>query len=188
MRQPISLKLQLLLALLVVLVGVQFANIQLDDALIRYGVVPRAADRWYHVFTAPFIHINFAHLLNNLLALLVLSALCLLRSIRFYLWSSLFIIVLGGGLVWLFGRSASHVGASGWVFGLWSLSIAMAWFDRSLKSFLVAAFVIAVYGGMIVGVLPTSHHISFEMHFFGALAGVVCAFLAVAVNRRARAN
>lgn len=182
--RPFLRKIQLLLSVLGLLLAVHFVNLQLDGALLRYGVMPRSVQSWYHVFTAPFIHIDFAHLFNNLMALSVFSALCLLRSIRFYLVCSLFIIAFGGGLVWMFGREASHVGASGWVFGLWSLSIALAWFDRRLKNVLLAIFVVLVYGGMVFGVLPSSPQVSFEMHLFGAVAGVVCAFLAAAINRR----
>ncbi len=43
------------------------------------------------------------------------------HSIRYYVLTSLFIIFTEGILVWLFGRPAIHVGASGWIFGLWGL-------------------------------------------------------------------
>lgn len=76
----------------------------------------------------------------------------------------------------MFARTASHIGASGWVFGLWSLSIAMAVFDRSLKNIVIALIVVFLYGGMIYGVLPGDPRISFEAHIFGAIAGVLCAF------------
>lgn len=79
-------------------------------------------------------------------------------------------------MVWVAGREHTHIGASGWVFGLWSLCIAMAWVEKSVSSILVAMFVIVFYGSMIYGVLPGDPGISFESHFFGALSGVLCAF------------
>lgn len=146
--------------------------------LSRYGVYPRVVDSLPGILTAPFIHGSWSHLLNNLVGLSIFSALCLLRSSRFFWLSSVMIVLLSGLLVWLFGRNAMHIGASGWIFGLWSLCIAMAWFDRRFKSMLIALLVIVFYGGMLWGVLPTQSHISFEYHFFGALAGIVCASIA----------
>ena len=81
-----------------------------------------------------------------------------------------------GLLVWLFARNALHIGASGWIFGLWSLCIATAWYDRKFINILIALLVVFLYGGMLFGVLPNDPRISFESHFFGAIAGVVCAF------------
>ena len=86
------------------------------------------------------------------------------------------IIGVGGALVWLFARPGDHIGASGWIFGLWSLVIALAWFDRSPRNITIALAVLFFYGGMVFGVLPTQGYISFESHLFGAIAGVFAAF------------
>jgi membrane associated rhomboid family serine protease len=99
------------------------------------------------------------------------------RGKRFYCQASLLIIVVGGALVWLLGRPAVHIGASGWIFGLWSLSIALAWFERSVVNFLVSCTVVVLYGGMILGVLPSQPGVSFEGHAFGALAGILAAWV-----------
>jgi membrane associated rhomboid family serine protease len=157
--------------------------VQLAGSLGQFGVVPRIVDKWHHILSAPFIHGSYPHLLNNLVGLSIFSALCLLRSVKFFVWSSIFIIVLSGSLVWLFGRSASHIGASGWIFGLWSLSISIALFDRSFFNFMLAILVVFLYGGMIAGVLPTDPNVSFEMHLSGAVAGVACAFSYALINR-----
>lgn len=177
MSHSIWLKIRLIAALLFFISAVHVVNVLLGGSLNQYGVIPRNMGSLFHIVTAPFIHGSLGHLINNLMGLSIFSALCLLRSIRFYLLSSLFIIVVGGLLVWLFGRSASHIGASGWIFGLWSLSIANAVFDRSFQNILVAVLVVFLYGGMIYGVLPSGQYISFEGHLFGAVAGIACAFL-----------
>ena len=169
-------KINLIVGLCVVMVGVHVANLLLEGALLPYGIAPRNVHSLPYIFTAPFIHGSWAHLLNNLFGLCIFSALCLLRGSRFYIQSSLFIIALTGLLVWGFSRPATHIGASGWIFGLWSLSIAIAWFQRSFANFAIAVFVLIFYGGMAYGVLPGKAHISFESHLFGALAGVICAW------------
>lgn len=164
-------------AVFALLILTHIINVMLDGGLNRFGIVPRSVASWYHIVTAPFLHGSTGHLLNNLLGLGIFGSLCLLRSVTFFLSASLFIVLLGGLLVWLFGRDAAHIGASGWVFGLWSLCIAMAWFDRRLVNIALAVGVIFLYGGMIHGVLPTDSHVSFESHLFGALAGIIFAFL-----------
>lgn len=152
----------------------------------QYGVIPRYADQWWHIFTAPFIHGSWAHLSNNLVGLSIFSALCLARSIRFYFIASIFIIIVSGLGVWVFARTASHIGASGWIFGLWSLSIAMAVFDRSLKNIAIALVVVFFYGGMIYGVLPSDPNISFEAHIFGVIAGILCVFFDHTLTKKNR--
>jgi membrane associated rhomboid family serine protease len=186
MAEAIVTRMKLLIALLAGLVVLHVINVQLGGGLAQFGIIPRDWSSWYHIFTAPFIHSDFGHLTNNLVSLAVFSTLCLIRSVRFYLISSIFIIVIGGALVWLFGRPAAHVGASGWIFGLWSLSVAVAWFDRRFGNIALALLVVFLYGGMVFGVLPSDRTVSFEMHLGGAVAGVLCAFSYATIGRRAR--
>ncbi len=184
MTRALWLRVKLVAGLVLVMIAVHIANIALGGQLSQYGIIPRSVDSWFHVFTAPFIHGNIAHLLNNVVGLSVFSAFCLMRSMRFYIVSSLFIIVASGGLIWLFGRDATHIGASGWIFGLWSLTMAIAWFDRRFVNIITAIIVAFFYGGMIHGVLPSDPRISFEAHLFGAFAGVVCAMFAAVFAKK----
>lgn len=160
---------------LLVMYAAQLINMASNGALMGFGIFPRDPHGLVGVLLAPFIHGSWWHLLNNTLGFVVFSALCMARGPSFYLKASAFIIVAGGMLVWLFGRSAIHVGASGWIFGLWSLCIALAWFERSVINVVIALGVIVFYGGMIAGVLPGNPYISFEAHAFGALAGILAA-------------
>jgi membrane associated rhomboid family serine protease len=105
-----------------------------------------------------------------------------------FVYSSVIIITVSGILVWLFGRDANHIGASGWVFGLWSLSISLAWFDRRMMNIVIAILVILFYGGMVFGMLPQDSSVSFESHLFGALAGVLAAWSSTWAVFRKRIN
>lgn len=158
------------------MVAVYVFNWVLQGWLYQYGLVPRQLNSLPGIYAAPFLHGSLAHLINNLVGFFIFSSLLFVHSLRRYLWSNFFIITLTGLLVWCFGRSALHIGASGWIFGLWALTIATAWFDRRFLNILIALIVVFFYGGMMWGVLPTDPHISFESHLFGAIAGVVCAF------------
>lgn len=177
MPRPVRARLRLLALLCASMIGVFFINALSGFALNQYGILPRDPGSLWTIVTAPFIHGSAVHLINNLTGLVIFSALCLVNSIRRYLLNCIFIIVVGGLLVWLFGRAAPHIGASGVVFGLWSLCIATAWFERRFVNILIAVFVILFYGGLIYGVLPIDARVSFESHLFGVLTGFFCAYL-----------
>ena len=154
--------------------------------LLKYGIEPRVIESLPHIYLMPFLHSSLQHLSNNLIGFTIFSLLCLMRSVRLYLWSSFFIITVSGLLVWLFGRPAVHIGASGWIFGLWSLSIMLALFDRSVLNIVIALAVVFLYGGMIYGIFPNNPGVSFEAHLFGAFAGAMAAWLSVAINKAKR--
>lgn len=165
----------IVIQLIAIMYIVQIFNILNHGEIRQYGIHPRNLETLWGVLTAPFIHSSWSHLFNNTLSFAVFSSLCLMKGPAYYLKSSFFIIVVGGGLVWAFARPASHIGASGWIFGLWSLIIATAWFERSILNILLSLGMMIFYGGMILGVLPVETHVSFESHLFGAIAGVIAA-------------
>jgi membrane associated rhomboid family serine protease len=87
------------------------------------------------------------------------------------------VIGLGGGLVWLFGGSAIHIGASGLIFGWFGFLVARGLVDRSLITLGAALAVGLLYGSILWGVLPGQPGVSWEAHLFGAIAGAAAAFL-----------
>lgn len=168
---------KLLAYICIIMLAVQAVNVHLAYVLNNFGILPRNLYSLPGIYASVFLHGSWAHLLNNLFGLVIFGSLCLLRGSRFFISSSLFIITLTGLLVWFFGRPAVHIGASGWVFGLWSLSIAIAWFQRSFVNIVIAVFVVFFYGGMLYGVLPVDSSVSFEAHMFGAISGVLYAWM-----------
>lgn len=176
----------LVVYVLIAMFAIQLFNTLSNGALLGFGIYPRSLAGLPGVIFAPFLHGSWWHLLNNTVGFVIFSALILTRGSSFYLKASVFIILVGGLLVWLLGRQALHIGASGWVFGLWSLCIALAWFERSVLNILIAVGVILFYGGMIAGVLPGNPYISFEGHAFGALAGIFAAAILAKRQRRLR--
>lgn len=183
MNSAVVLRLKVIAALVVLMVAVFFFDKSLGGQLQSYGIVPRQIDSLWCILTAPFLHANWQHLVNNIIALSIFSAFFLLRSLRFYVFSSLFVIVVGGFLVWCFGRGATHIGASGWVFGLWALSLSLAYLERSFQSIVIALGVLMFYGGMVFGVLPLQPGVSFESHLFGAIAGAIFGVLYCRIKR-----
>lgn len=167
---------RLVLALAAIMVLVHGANIALDGQLNNLGILPRHLSGLWGIIISPWIHVDINHLVSNLSAFIVLAWLCRLRSKRYFIIASMFIILLSGLFVWLFGRTAYHIGASGWIFGLWALLMANALFERTIKNILIGFLVFIVYGGLIWGILPHSR-VSFEGHIAGIVAGVSFAWL-----------
>jgi membrane associated rhomboid family serine protease len=168
-------RLRILFALIGLLCVIHLVNMATNYHLNRFGVVPGQQISLSRIVIAPFIHGSLSHLANNLMLLAVFSFLCLLRPVKFYIAASALIIVCSGLAVWQFARPGVHIGASGWIFGLWAMSIALAFFERRVVTVCVSVLVILVYGGMIRGVLPQSPYVSYEYHLFGAIAGVMAA-------------
>ncbi|ETS29468.1 MULTISPECIES: rhomboid family intramembrane serine protease [Photorhabdus] len=169
--------LRILIGLAVILIITQLLDTLTGGALSNFGIIPRYAQGLIGIPLSPFLHSNWEHLFSNLPALLVLSALLMTHSIRYYVLASLFIIFVEGTLVWLFGRTAIHIGASGWIFGLWGLLLANAFFLRRTKDFFFAILVFVYYGGIVFGLLPWQEDISTEGHIFGAISGLIFSWL-----------
>ena len=137
--------------------------------------VPYLAGSLRGILLAPLLHGSFSHLMSNTFPLFLLGGFVALRGTKTLVGLSLFVVVLGGLLVWLVGRPAIHIGASGLVFGYFGYLVAQGWYERSFVSIAVAVAVLLLYGGIIFGVLPQAGFISWEGHLFGLIAGVLAA-------------
>jgi membrane associated rhomboid family serine protease len=138
----------------------------------QWGITPRTLWGIAGIPLAPFLHANLAHLLGNSIPLAIL--LMLLAGSRTRTWETVAeIALLGGGLLWLFGRPAVHVGASGLIYGLIAFLIVSGLRERRLVPLAVALFVGFLYGGTLMsGVLPTvGSNVSWDGHLCGAIAG-----------------
>lgn len=129
------------------------------------------------VATAPLIHGSWLHLFGNTLALLVLG-IGVLYGTPMAARIALPLIWIGSGVgVWLFAREAAHVGASGLTYGMMFFIFFLGILRRDKRSIALSLLVFFLYGSMIWGIFPGDPGVSFEYHFFGALAGTFSAFL-----------
>ncbi|MYB76226.1 MAG: rhomboid family intramembrane serine protease [Chloroflexi bacterium] len=165
----------LVLAAVTLLWAVEAVNLITEHTLSTWGILPRTLTGLRGIPLSPFLHANLSHLLVNTLPFLVLGGLVCLQGKRAFLGVSLFIVLTGGAAVWLFGRMAYHIGASGLIFGFFGYLVARGWYERSLGSILIALVTLFFYGSLVWGVLPTTSYISWEGHLFGLLAGIVAA-------------
>ena len=147
------------------------------DSIDNNGILPRMLDGLDGILWSPFLHSGFPHLISNTIPFAILSGLVLIRGAKRWLSASAIIIGLGGLLVWAFaiGSNENHIGASGWVFGLFGFLVLSAFFERKPLSIGIGLITLFLYGGTILfGVIPRDG-ISWEGHLFGFIAGVVAA-------------
>jgi membrane associated rhomboid family serine protease len=142
-----------------------------------FGLIPRQFGGLDGVIAMPLLHGSFAHLMANTPPLLVMGALLVATTTRALLAVNAVVIGLGGGLVWLMGSSAIHVGASGLVFGWFGFLVIRGLVDRSPVTLGAALLVGLLYGSILWGVLPGQPGVSWEAHLFGAVAGAAAAIL-----------
>ncbi len=163
--------------LLAVIWVVEAVNLVMGHGLANWGILPRDSSGLIGIPLAPFIHGSLVHAISNTIPLIVLGGLTLMAGRGRFWEATILIVLLSGALVWVFARGAYHIGASGLVFGYFGILLGRAVFERSILSFVIAAITVALYGGLIWGVLPTRTYISFEAHLFGMIAGIVVAWL-----------
>jgi membrane associated rhomboid family serine protease len=143
----------------------------------HYGVIPRRLGGLAGIAAMPFLHANLQHLLSNTVPLAVL--LILLAGSRAESWEVVVMISgLGGLLLWVFGRPAVHIGASGLISGLAAFLILSGFLERRIIPLLIALLVGFLYGGsLVLGVLPRiGSQVSWDGHLCGAIAGGLVAY------------
>ncbi len=143
------------------------------------GVYPRRVEGLVGLVFGPLIHGNGSHLLSNAVPILVLGTALwyfyptAARTV--WIW-----VYLGSGSgVWLFGRSEGihgsrlvHIGASGLVYGLAAFLVASGAVRRQPRAIAIALAVYFLYSGMIQGLFPFAHGISWEGHLSGSVVGI----------------
>ena len=132
---------------------------------------PRSVGGLVGVAGMVFVHASLEHLTVNTLPLAGLAAIIALRGGMHLAVATVAIIVIGGLLLWCFGRSGMHVGASGLVFGYLGFVLVRGVSERRLSSFLLAIVAGVLYGGLLRGLLPSTMEVSFEAHIAGFAAG-----------------
>ncbi len=144
----------------------------------RWGITPRSLGGIWGIFFSPFLHADLSHLLSNFVPLMVLLAI-LLATHRSSWWIVLQIVLWGGLLLWIFGRTAMHVGASGLIYGLIAYLMVAGFRQGRLGPALAALVVGFLYGGTLLsGVMPTvDEHISWDGHLTSAIAGGFLGYL-----------
>jgi membrane associated rhomboid family serine protease len=172
--------------------GLLLVIVQLVNSLMSYGLssdfglVSRSLHGLIGVLTAPLLHGSWPHLLSNVVPLLIFGFLIMIGSIRQFVAVTVLVWLVAGLGVWLVGPANTiTVGASGLVFGWLAYLVTRGVFTRNVGQIAVGVLLLVLWGGVfwtgivkvavadIAGVVT----ISWQGHLFGAIGGVLAAFL-----------
>jgi membrane associated rhomboid family serine protease len=186
-RQSIE-GLSLLVAIVAVMWIVEVINSLDSNALDADGsIIPRDVNRVWAIFTSPFLHLGWQHLIDNTIPFVFMGVIIALRGAAKLALVTLIVIVIGGLGTWLIAPAGTAtVGASGVVFGYATYLFARGLFDRSLLEILTGVVVGVVWGGALVSSVVPHTGISWQAHVCGAVGGVIAAWL-LAGRRTGRA-
>ena len=167
-------------ALLITLMWVvKVAEMAFSLDLGGWGLIPRTAQGLWGIFTMPFLHGSWEHLLANTVPVLVLG------TALYYCYPTLAhrIMLIGwlasGLLTWCIGNPGSvHIGASALIYSL-NLFLIVSGFIRGNRLLIVVSLIMVfLYGGFVWGMIPSlakPQNISWEGHLSGAVTGVLLA-------------
>jgi len=152
---------------------------QIDDGrLDRHGIVPRSTDGLEGIAFAPFLHAGWDHLIGNTLPFVVLGAAIALGGLARVVAVTVIVAVVGGFGTWLVAPANTiHIGASGIVFGYAAYLIARGVFSRRLLQIGLGLLVVGIWGTTLLNGLAPADGISWQGHLFGAVGGVLAAWL-----------
>jgi membrane associated rhomboid family serine protease len=163
------------LVFVALIAAIHVVNWLFDLDLQRFGIRPRQLEGLSGIALAPLLHGDFAHLVSNVLPLLVVGT----ALLHLYPDSARIVlpaIYVGPGIaVWLLGRDSIHIGASGLVYGLVSYVFIAGLLRRDRRAIAASLLVSFMYGALVWGVLPIKLGVSWETHLAAALIGVVLA-------------
>jgi membrane associated rhomboid family serine protease len=145
--------------------------------LDQWGIEPRTAHGLVGVAAAPFLHADLAHLLGNTVPFVVLGCVIAASGLERTVAVTAIVALVAGLGTWLSGPTNTvHIGASGIVFGYLSYLIVRGFFARHLGQVAVGLVVVLFYGSLLWGLLPAPG-ISWQGHLFGAIGGVLAAWI-----------
>jgi membrane associated rhomboid family serine protease len=158
---------------LVLLWVIKLIEIIDNQDFMYYGIYPRRINGLIGILTSPLIHGSINHIIDNSIPLFFLS-LALFYFYNKVAYSVFFLTYfLNGITVWLFARSAYHIGASGLVYGFGSFLFFSGIIRQNINLLAISLLVVFLYGSMVWGIFPYKVDVSWESHFLGAFIGFI---------------
>ena len=172
-----SLFLPFLFVILIWIIKLGEMATQTDQGFL--WIYPRSFKGLFGIITTPLLHADLNHLFANSVPLLVLGGSLFYFYKELAIKTFLLIYFITGLSVWVGGREAYHIGASGVVYGLASFLFFSGIIRRDGKLLAITLLVTFLYGSMVWGIFPDffpEKNISFESHFWGMVAGAILAW------------
>jgi len=155
---------------------IKIIEILFNINLSELGIYPLSLKGLSGIIFSPFIHADFGHLFNNSLPLFFLG------TALFYFYSEIAVKVsvwtyfLTGLFVWLAGREAWHIGASGLIYGFASFLFFSGIIRKYFRLVALSLLIVFLYGSMVWGIFPNVYRdVSWESHMLGFISGIILA-------------
>jgi len=153
---------------------VKIVEVLFEIDLSGFGIYPLEAKGLPGILFSPLIHKDFEHLFNNSIPLFFLATAVFYFysevAMKVFFWTYL----LTGLFVWIAGREAWHIGASGLVYGLASFLFFSGIIRRYFRLIALSLLVVFLYGSMVWGMLPDFYkNVSWESHMLGFFSGII---------------
>jgi membrane associated rhomboid family serine protease len=178
----------LLVAIVALMWVVEVINSIDGNRLGADGIYPRDLGRIWGIFTSPFLHASFQHLIDNTVPFVFMGVIIALRGAAKLALVTAIVIVIGGLGTWLIAPSGTDtIGASGVVFGYATYLFTRGVFNRSAIELGTGIVVGAVWGGALLASVVPHYGVSWQAHVCGAIGGVLAAAL-LARERTAKAG
>ncbi len=175
--QQVTNDLPYTLSLIGLLVFIHIVNALLGYRLNMLGIWPRKKWGWIGIPFSPFLHGNFRHLFFNAFPLFIFANFVLLSGEKKFFAVTGIIILLGGFLVWIFGRRGVHIGASTLIMGYLGFITMGIYHDPTPLSLLIGAVCLLYFGGLFLNLLPSKDkRVSWEGHVLGFIAGIIASY------------
>ncbi len=149
----------------------------------QYGVRPRTLEGLLGLITAPFLHLNYYHLLANSIAVAMLGWWVMLRDNKDILPVAIISQLVTGLGVWAISApSPVRVGSGGVIAGFVGYLRTMGIIERKWSSILLMVLAGSLYGGIVSKAIPNFHHY-WHGAIFGLFGGVLSAFVIYKYNK-----
>ncbi|MDD4109411.1 MAG: rhomboid family intramembrane serine protease [Prolixibacteraceae bacterium] len=154
---------------------VEITEQTISKSFVTLGIYPLHLKGLPGILFGPFIHSGFNHLMSNSIPFFILffALIYFYRRISYRIFIMLYF--LSGITVWLAGREAWHIGASGVVYALASFHFISGIIRSDVRLLTLSVVVVFLYGGLIWGLFPIDRGISWEGHLWGAVSGMALA-------------
>jgi membrane associated rhomboid family serine protease len=169
-RFKISLVFPLIFILLLWLVKI--IEVSENIELFYLGLYPRRITGLIGIITAPLIHANFNHLINNSVPLFFLSLALFFFYHKVALRVFFYAYFFTGITVWIFARASYHIGASGLIYAFGSFLFFGGIIRQNVNLLAISLLVTFLYGSMVWGIFPYKPDMSWESHLLGLMTGL----------------
>jgi membrane associated rhomboid family serine protease len=170
----------------VLLYLIEIVDAAMSGRLDQFGIQPRALGGLDGILWAPLLHHGWAHLFANTLPVLLFGFLAMSNGVGQWVAVTLTIWLFSGVGVWLVGGEGTTIGASGLAFGWLAFLLVRGIFNRAFGQIMVAVVLFLYWGSTLLGVLPGNPGVSWQGHLFGAIGGILAAWLVSVATKKTR--